>query len=233
MDDGIEGDIFGFNMVLSSSAPKEKVIQKYVPRFNSRRRSSPPIDRFDRGYMVQSPSLIIRRRARKSDEGSGGEKWNDNIDEQTKNVTKTNSSSKTDEIDKTTAVNRQKRQFSFTPSSYSNFNFDFKPLTLKYFEPPYRLHKTPGQYAFLHQHVPEPFMSPPAPPRKTSRISNDIIPFSGPNQKPLGLQLVELSFNCALGKGAPLKNVLVSWTKTPVRVFGGAILKKGDPFCFQ
>ncbi|KAF5283749.1 hypothetical protein FQR65_LT02643 [Abscondita terminalis] len=57
----------------------------------------------------------------------------------------------------------------------------------------------------------------------------------GINQKPLGLQLVELSYNCALRKGSPIehKKVLVSWTRTPVRVFGGAILKNVRPFCFK
>lgn len=51
--------------------------------------------------------------------------------------------------------------------------------------------------------------------------------------KPLGLLLVELSFDCSFRKGAPLENskVLVNWAKTPVRVFGGAILKSIPPFC--
>lgn len=62
------------------------------------------------------------------------------------------------------------------------------------------------------------------------RISNEI-PYEGP--KPLGLMLVERSLDCGFKKGAPLsgKGVLVSWTKSPVRVFGGAILKKVQPFC--
>ncbi|KAI4465561.1 concanavalin a-like lectin/glucanase domain superfamily [Holotrichia oblita] len=56
----------------------------------------------------------------------------------------------------------------------------------------------------------------------------------GLNTKPLGLILVELSYgNCALGKGSPVndKRLLISWTKTPVRVFGGAVLKSIPPFC--
>lgn len=62
------------------------------------------------------------------------------------------------------------------------------------------------------------------------RISNEAV---HDGSKPLGLLLVELSFDCAFKKGAPLseKGVLVSWTKSPVRVFGGAILKKVQPFC--
>ena len=52
--------------------------------------------------------------------------------------------------------------------------------------------------------------------------------------KPLGLELVQTSFSkCRLGRGAPLNNkhVLVNWRSTPVRVFGGAILKNVKPFC--
>lgn len=54
-------------------------------------------------------------------------------------------------------------------------------------------------------------------------------------EKPLGLSLVELGYNCVLGRGAPLngEKVLVSWTKTVVRVFGGAILKPEIPFCIK
>lgn len=66
-------------------------------------------------------------------------------------------------------------------------------------------------------------------PQANSRIlSNRVI-----GAKPLGLSLVEMGYNCVLGKGAPLKGdkVLVSWTKTTVRVFGGAILKPEIPFC--
>lgn len=52
-------------------------------------------------------------------------------------------------------------------------------------------------------------------------------------RKSMGLLLVELGYDCRYLRGAPLtgKNVLVSWTKTEVRVFGGAILKTVSPFC--
>lgn len=60
---------------------------------------------------------------------------------------------------------------------------------------------------------------------------NDI----GDVKKPLGLLLVELSFDCGLRKGAPLsgKNVIVNWNQSPVRVFGGAILKTIPAFCYE
>ncbi|XP_060517359.1 neuronal pentraxin-2-like isoform X2 [Cylas formicarius] len=51
--------------------------------------------------------------------------------------------------------------------------------------------------------------------------------------KSLGFLLVELSYRCGYLRGAPLSGdkVIVSWTKTPVRVFGGAILTNVKPFC--
>lgn len=63
---------------------------------------------------------------------------------------------------------------------------------------------------------------------------NEIPSGSSHVTKPLGLVLVEVSYhNCALGKGAPIEDerVLISWTRTPVRVFGGAILKSVPAFC--
>ncbi|RLU16568.1 hypothetical protein DMN91_010636 [Ooceraea biroi] len=52
---------------------------------------------------------------------------------------------------------------------------------------------------------------------------------------PLGLQLVKLSYvRCQLGRGSPPiggQLMLISWTKTPVRVFGGAIVKNVGDEC--
>lgn len=64
-------------------------------------------------------------------------------------------------------------------------------------------------------------------PSKISKIGR------GQLEKPLGLLLVELSYHCSFRKGAPLDghHVLINWAKTPVRVFGGAILKSVPPFC--
>lgn len=72
---------------------------------------------------------------------------------------------------------------------------------------------------------------PRRPPSANSRI---LQPEIGLYPTPLGLLLVELGYNnCALGKGSPIndKRLLISWTKTPVRVFGGAVLKREAPFC--
>lgn len=71
---------------------------------------------------------------------------------------------------------------------------------------------------------------------KNRRVSNDgkTVQNEILTGKPLGLILVELGYNkCSLGRGAPFEHekLLISWTKTPVRVFGGAILKTIPPFC--
>lgn len=54
-------------------------------------------------------------------------------------------------------------------------------------------------------------------------------------EKPLGLQLVETGFNqCEIGRGSPYiggTKMLISWSRTPVRVFGGAILKNVNEDC--
>jgi len=49
-----------------------------------------------------------------------------------------------------------------------------------------------------------------------------------------GLELVENSYRlCAAMRGSPVEKsrLLVAWASTPVRVFGGAIIKKAKPVC--
>ncbi|XP_035723387.1 uncharacterized protein LOC118442182 [Vespa mandarinia] len=52
---------------------------------------------------------------------------------------------------------------------------------------------------------------------------------------PLGQELVKLSYvRCELGKGSPHIGgslMLISWSRTPVRIFGGAILKNARKNC--
>ncbi|CAK9816058.1 Pentraxin-related protein PTX3 [Anthophora plagiata] len=54
-------------------------------------------------------------------------------------------------------------------------------------------------------------------------------------EEPLGLQLVKLSYvRCEIGRGSPFIGdtlMLISWTRTPVRIFGGAILKNVRSDC--
>lgn len=71
--------------------------------------------------------------------------------------------------------------------------------------------------------------------RKFDSVGNWRIQNSG--TKPLGRQLIETSFeNCEEGRGSPNIGgdlMLVSWTRTPVRVFGGAIIKNAENSCGQ
>ncbi|XP_044750565.1 uncharacterized protein LOC123310918 [Coccinella septempunctata] len=55
----------------------------------------------------------------------------------------------------------------------------------------------------------------------------------GKKPESTGLMLVEMSKNCRIGKGGPLRGekVLINWAETKVRVFGGAIVKHVEPFC--
>lgn len=49
-----------------------------------------------------------------------------------------------------------------------------------------------------------------------------------------GLELVETSYRqCAAMRGSPVEKsrLLVAWASTPVRVFGGATIKKAKPVC--
>lgn len=51
----------------------------------------------------------------------------------------------------------------------------------------------------------------------------------------LGLRLVKLSYaRCEIGRGSPFIGgtlMLISWTRTPVRIFGGAVLKNVNSEC--
>lgn len=55
------------------------------------------------------------------------------------------------------------------------------------------------------------------------------------NERSLGLQIVRLSYvRCEIGRGSPFIGgslMLISWTRTPVRVFGGAVLKNVNSDC--
>ncbi|CAD1469752.1 unnamed protein product [Heterotrigona itama] len=54
-------------------------------------------------------------------------------------------------------------------------------------------------------------------------------------EQPAGLRLIKLSYvRCEIGRGSPFiagGSMLISWTRTPVRVFGGAVLKNVEGAC--
>ncbi|XP_036148620.1 uncharacterized protein LOC118647576 [Monomorium pharaonis] len=65
--------------------------------------------------------------------------------------------------------------------------------------------------------------------------AGEIEPLGKSSGVPLGLQLVKLSYvRCQLGRGSPPIGgplMLISWSRTPVRVFGGAIIKNVGNEC--
>lgn len=54
-------------------------------------------------------------------------------------------------------------------------------------------------------------------------------------KQPLGLQLIDLTYNhCEIGRGSPFiggSKMLISWTRTPVKVVGGTIIKNVESNC--
>lgn len=69
----------------------------------------------------------------------------------------------------------------------------------------------------------------------TDDWTGEIDPLGKTSDVPLGLQLVKLSYvRCQLGRGSPPIGgplMLISWSRTPVRVFGGAIIKNVGNEC--
>lgn len=241
LDDGIEGDIFGFNMVLSSTTAPQKALYGKEPAalFSNRRVSIAVPEKIKGHYIVASGPVYLRRRVSKS--LSVNEVSVPSGDNSSTNITSTD--------EPLPLVPRTKRQtYGNYPISYVRVmpSIPREKLILKQYNPtafhPYYYNINNNHYISNYRSS-QPIIRPPQisetmlPPlptvkNKNSRIANDI-PLYAP--KTLGMQLIENSFNCELGRGAPVKGreVLISWTKTPVRVFGGAILKKVEPFCFE
>ncbi|KAI4491121.1 hypothetical protein M0802_010431, partial [Mischocyttarus mexicanus] len=73
------------------------------------------------------------------------------------------------------------------------------------------------------------------PSPSSSSYNSKHIPHIIDSSIPLGQQLVKLSYvNCELGKGSPPIGgslMLISWSRTPVRIFGGATLKSARKHC--
>ncbi|KAB0797829.1 hypothetical protein PPYR_08822 [Photinus pyralis] len=193
LDDGIEGDIFGFNMVLSSAEKHPDLTNVLIPPYNTQRRVY--------NQNVRDPQNMHR--------------YSD--------------------------VPNVLSYFTVGPNRFPKGMWDNGKNLLNNF---WNLFGSEERIRIKQPHMSEEHYRHPfetgilvgneaASKRITSYgIMSDI---NGVSQKPLGLQLVELSYNCALRKGSPLdhQKMLISWTSTPVRVFGGAILKNIRPFCFK
>ncbi|KAF5298310.1 hypothetical protein FQA39_LY11794 [Lamprigera yunnana] len=196
LDDGIEGDIFGFNMILSSTRTVQ-INHAFI---------SPPLK--NRVYEHNQ-----------HDEYTPAQRSNEEIPTVLSYFT--------------IGPNR-------SPKSMFNDGRNFLQHILQFFDGERIRIKAVRDYSRNNDQFEHSVRSKIStdPEINVKRIGNngnindlDVVVYN----KPLGLQLVELSYNCALRRGSPIdhKKVLISWTKTPVRVFGGAILKNMRPFCFK
>lgn len=188
LDDGIEGDVFGFNFVLSSTSTNPIKFADYPLR----RRFEPPSKPLN---IYQSPDVSLRL-------GSHLIRADNDLN------------TRVFPLRVGDVGYPSKRRFARTIFQDMLSLFDAEVRASQIPAPNRFYTKIP---AFSHELT-------------GRRISNEITP---EGTKTLGILLVELSFDCGLKKGAPLSGngVLISWTKSPVRVFGGAILKKAKPFC--
>ncbi|KAG5899333.1 hypothetical protein JTB14_029284 [Gonioctena quinquepunctata] len=230
LNDGIEGDIFGFNFVLASSSVPLKHTTNFISRkqYDLPRRYHPyrekphtvPLPLYPPiSPPPPDPVLSTNSIQRGASSASQGLAFNQGSD-----------------------TNQISSSIKVSPDT-----IDDVPDVLSYF----KVHgnRDPKGLLDMFQNAFSFFEAEPStkikvvqvykPKRQTSynplqrsgpsRVLNDIHEV----RQPLGLLLVELSFNCGYRKGAPLdgKGVLINWTKSPVRVFGGAILKSVPPFC--
>ncbi|CAG9859036.1 unnamed protein product [Phyllotreta striolata] len=189
LDDGIEGDIFGFNFVLSAASGSLKYPQNLPSRRKFQVASIPKYPQFFAAKPQQSNPFGVEQ----------VEEYKTIVEDQLPDA-------------QTYGMDPNRRPKGFL-DAFRRF-FGEEPaanvrVVKKY---PRIVNKGPSR-------------------RVTDRVSaNDI----NDVKKSLGLLLVELSFDCGYKKGAPLsgKNVLVNWNQSPVRVFGGAILKTVPAFCY-
>ncbi|XP_022918829.2 uncharacterized protein [Onthophagus taurus] len=203
LDDGIEGDIFGFNLILSSisTTPLDKHQEYELP---------PPNDLFRRkqtsSSYIEDPtqSLNMQRRSSYIDYSYPRRRLRVDL-----TPPELDPNENVPEVLGYFNVNRRPKGFLDFGKGFLNMLFGDDPKTTRYVYPKsFHLGK---------------------------RIINNVKDFE-PIKKSLGMILVEESYNdCAKGNGSPVKDekVLISWTKTPVRVFGGALLKLVPPFCVK
>lgn len=197
LDDGIEGDIFGFNFLMES-ASGENVPTLLFPKYHH---SEYEVDEFEQA----------------SREGGDSKKESSENELPVLGYFDHH-------------INRQSKEFfdSILRIMFRFFDVDrTKPAITR---------RIPVYYHHSYKNHPHAFNVSVNPNRRF--YSSNRMPTNSNSElavsKPLGLLLVELSYNnCALGRGSPLVNdkMLISWTKSPVRVFGGAIWKSVTPFC--
>lgn len=201
LDDGIEGDIFGFNFLLKSASGDTALKSLFPSNFEAK-------DTLDDFEQASRDSVVPK-------ESFGNEL-------------------------------PVLGYFNHQINRKSKYLFDrMIGMMLRFFESN-RSHsvanrRTPAYYHNSHENRPHTLNMPIKSNSNQRFYSLNSLNSNQANSerelvvsKPLGLLLVELSYNnCALGRGSPLVHhkLLISWTKSPVRVFGGAIWKSITPFC--
>lgn len=227
LDDGIEGDIFGFNFVLSSTHPfgvesrnRYPSIKYYEEKLPHILRKPPKASEILKSSSHQ-PGQVL-------DESVIKTNYDDDLSEPSSDLPKIIEAPKLDDEilykDSNEEVPDVLHYFSNKPNRAPKGILNIFDSVLNYFQPEqiripvYKVVPSPAVRKYPSRRFSGPSVN-----------SNDII-VPG---KALGMMLVELSFNCALKKGAPLRGrgVLINWTDSPVRVFGGAMLKNIRPFC--
>ncbi|XP_072390971.1 C-reactive protein 1.1-like [Diabrotica undecimpunctata] len=196
LDDGIEGDISGFNFVLSSTNNN----QKYNNQFSNNRKYQ---KHQQKTYpQVKIDPYQISEISQEVDSG-GLEKYKTIPDEE---YIQPDSSGY--------AVVDSKRNPKGILDLFRNI-FSSEPTRVRVLQKP----QFPKGYKITNR-------------RSSDRYHLNEV---GETRKSLGLLLVELSLDCGYRKGSPLsgKGVLVNWNHSPVRVFGGAILKSIPAFCYD
>ncbi|XP_065163534.1 uncharacterized protein [Atheta coriaria] len=197
LDDGVEGDVYAFNFVASSTTPPKHLYQQktnnyrrqmYIPSYSEYvLKPTPPYYQSDTPTVVGYFTTTTREPKGLMDFGQSMLKKLYNLFD----------------------MRELRSKLRFPYELFGGTNNNVQTVQIKYGGPVKRAYKH-GGHDYMLGNVVE---------------SAD---------KTLGMFLVELSYeNCVLGRGAPLvdEKVIVSWTKTPVRVFGGAILKTVMPFC--
>lgn len=239
LEDGIEGDVYGFNFVLASTLslfrPSDSVPPNAVGPHDyfARRNSQPVQQKIDHNPHQISAFNAVRKPTHFNHRNHFPNRHNSSHYLQNRGPLSVTPLA--------IKIHHRERR-GIMDIFYGMLNM-FKPSpnpktkTIEEFNA-----EQEKKYAMMAKHsanvMSAPTMQMPVlvPSESVQRVHNRLLNDIPPQQEtPLGLLLVELSYNCALGKGAPLsgEKVLVSWTRTTVRVFGGAIMKPVLPFCLN
>lgn len=210
LPEGIEGQIFGFNFILTSTVSRNK-------HFNQENYSKSPNfskKRFAPFFKIR-PKIDFKPFISHEEIGKNRR--------QTHSVTSNplpHFATKPPHLIDVNVIGKSPAVTSTNKSDGLSFQY-FKTPSTKSFVEPGRVRK---RRSLHHKQLPYYFI------QHNNIIWKDpVIP-----TPTVGRMLIEMTFNnCFVGRGSPLvgKAVLISWALTPVRVFGGAVIKPAHPIC--